>query len=459
MTSEVSLRDAGSDDRRPLRIGAGAGYSGDRIEPAIELAEHGALDYLVFECLAERTIALAQAARQADPEAGYDPLLEDRMRAVLAPARARGVRIVTNMGAANPVAAARCVARVAREMGLSGLKVAAVTGDDVLDIVHSRDWPLIDREGTSADLGDAIVSANAYLGVSGIVEALGAGADVVITGRVGDPALFLGPLVHHFSWSANDWTRLGRGTLVGHLLECAGQLTGGYFADPGIKDVPGLARLGFPIAEVSADGSAILSKVEGSGGRLSIASCKEQLLYEILDPAAYLQPDAVADFRNVAFHEICPDRIAVTGGEGSTRPETLKVSIGYKDGFIGEGQISYAGLGAAARGQLALEIVRERLSIIGVPLRELRTELIGTDAIDRAGAADRDTIREVRVRVAARTHSSANARRIGAEVEALYTNGPFGGGGATGSVREVIAVASTLMPRAMIRSTVQYEVA
>lgn len=459
MTSDVFLQDAGSGDRPPLRIGAGAGYSGDRIEPAIELAERGALDFLVFECLAERTIAIAQAARQADPEAGYDPLLEDRMRAVLAPARARGVRIVTNMGAANPVAAARCVARIAREMGLDGLKIAAVMGDDVLDIVNSQPWPLIDRDGTSADLGDAIVSANAYLGASGIVEALDGGADVVITGRVSDPALFLGPLVHHFGWHADEWTLLGRGTLVGHLLECAGQLTGGYFADPGIKEVPGLARLGFPIAEVSADGSAILSKVDGSGGRLSIAACKEQLLYEILDPGAYLQPDAVADFRNVVFREVGSDRIAVTGGTGGARPETLKVSIGYKDGFIGEGQISYAGMGAAARGQLALEIVRERLAIIGVPIRELRTELIGIDAVDRTLSADRESIREVRVRVAGRTQSHADARRIGAEVEALYTNGPFGGGGATRSVREVIAVASILVPRTMIRSAVQYEVA
>lgn len=445
--------------RRPLRIGAGAGYSGDRIEPAVELAERGALDYLVFECLAERTIALAQAARRANPGAGYDPLLEARMRAVLPPALERGVRIVTNMGAANPRGAARAVAGIARSLGYGGLKIAAVTGDDVLDLVLGRDWPLIDRPGTSADLGDTIVSANAYLGASGIVRALRGDADVVLTGRVGDPALFLAPLIHHFGWREEDWTMLGRGTLVGHVLECAGQLTGGYFADPGIKDVPDLARLGFPIAEVSADGSAVLSKVAGSGGRLSVASCKEQLLYEVLDPGAYLQPDAVADFRHVAFRELGPDRIAMSGGEGRERPDMLKVSIGYKDGFIGEGQLSYAGPGAAARGQLALDIVRERLSLLGIPLRELRTEMIGVDAIDRTGRADPSALREVRIRVVARTATRADAVRIGAEVESLYTNGPFGGGGATRSVREVIAVASTLMPRALVRPTVRYEVA
>ena len=219
---------------RTIRIGAGAGFSGDRIEPALELVEHGALDYLAFECLAERTIALAQAARRTNPDAGFDPLLEDRMRAVLPAAHARGVRIVTNMGAANPVSAARLVTRIARELGLTGLRTAAVTGDDVLDVIRAGDFPLIDRPGRSGDLGDAIVSANAYLGASGIVEALAGGADVVITGRVGDPALFLGPLIHEFGWAMDDWERLGRGTVVGHLLECAGQVTGGYFADPGV---------------------------------------------------------------------------------------------------------------------------------------------------------------------------------------------------------------------------------
>ncbi len=444
---------------RTIRIGAGAGFSGDRIEPALELVEHGALDYLAFECLAERTIALAQAARRTNPDAGFDPLLEDRMRAVLPAAHARGVRIVTNMGAANPVDAARLVTRIARELGLTGLRTAAVMGDDVLDIIRAGDFPLIDRPGRSGDLGDAIVSANAYLGASGIVEALAGGADVVITGRVGDPALFLGPLIHEFGWAMDDWERLGRGTVVGHLLECAGQVTGGYFADPGIKDVPDLARLGFPFADVSDDGSAVLGKVDGSGGCLTCATCKEQLLYEILDPAGYLQADVVADFTGVSFELKSPDRVHVRGGTGRPKPETVKVSIGYEDGFVGEGQISYAGPGAVARGQLALDVVRERLRMTGVPLSDLRCELIGLNAIDRTGQPNGPEPREVRVRVAGRTPTRAAAERIGAEVEALYTNGPFGGGGAVSSVREVLAVASTLLDRTRIVSAVQYEVA
>lgn len=444
---------------RTIRIGAGAGFSGDRIEPALELVEHGALDYLAFECLAERTIALAQAARRVDPEVGFDPLLESRMRAVLPAARARGVRIVTNMGAANPLGAARLVTRIARELGLHGLRIAAVLGDDVLDIVRSDSFPLVDRAGTSRDIEPGMVSANAYLGAEGIVAALAGAADVVITGRVGDPALFLGPLIHGFGWAMGDWDRLGRGTVVGHLLECAGQVTGGYFADPGVKDVPGLARLGFPFADVREDGTAVLGKVAGSGGCLSVATCKEQLLYEILDPAAYLQADVVADFRTVAFEQLGADRVAVRGGTGHPRPDTLKVSIGYEDGFVGEGQISYAGPGAVARGRLALAIVEERLRLTGVPVTDLRTELIGLDSIDRTGRQAGNEPREVRARVAGRAPTRAAAERIGAEVEALYTNGPFGGGGAVAAVRDVLAVASTLIDRTRVSPTVHYEVA
>jgi hypothetical protein len=443
---------------RIVRIGAGAGFSGDRIEPAVELIERGALDYIGFECLAERTIALAQAARRKDPETGFDPLLRQRMRAVLPAAHANGVRILTNMGAANPAAAARAVAGIARELGLAGLRITAVLGDDVSEIIRAKDYPLIDRSGSTGQLGDSIVSANAYLGAGPLVEALAAGADVVITGRVGDPALFLAPLIHTFGWAADDWTLIGRGTMIGHLLECAGQITGGYFADPGIKDVPNLATLGFPLAEVAADGSAVLTKVTGSGGRLTIGTCKEQLLYEILDPAAYLQADVTADFRDVTLRELGPDRIEVRGGGGTAAPERLKVSIGYHDGFIGEGQISYAGLGAVARGRLALDIVRERLALTGVPISELRCELIGVDAIDCTGRQGTEP-REVRARVAGRAASHAAAARIGAEVEALYTNGPFGGGGAVTSVREVIAVASTLLPRDAIRHSLIHEIA
>ncbi len=232
---------------KTIRIGCGAGYAADRWEPALELIETCALDYIAFECLAERTIALGQLERLRDPERGYNPFLEDRWRMILAPAKARGVKIVTNMGAANPVAAARRTLAIARELGIPDLKVAVVTGDDVLDLIQRHpDLPMLESGAPVGGLGNAVIAANAYLGAEPIRDALAAGADVVITGRVADPSLFLGPMMHAFGWASDDWPRIAAGTTLGHLLECAGQVTGGYFADPGVKDVPDLDRLGFP---------------------------------------------------------------------------------------------------------------------------------------------------------------------------------------------------------------------
>jgi hypothetical protein len=442
---------------RTIRIGSGAGYSGDRIEPALELAEKGDIQYLVFECLGERTVALAQQARMKDPEGGFDPLLEERMRAVLPVCAAKGIKIVTNMGAANPAAAARKTAEVARSLGLPSLRIAAVIGDDVLKACKDRDLTIMEFDGTIKQLGNRLLSANAYLGAAPIVEALRGGADVVITGRASDPALFLAPMIHAFGWAMDDWNLLGQGTLAGHLLECAGQVTGGYFADPGYKDVAGLGRLGFPIGEVGEDGALVITKVAGSGGAVTAQTCKEQLLYEVHDPTEYLQPDVTADFSHVKIEEIAVDHVRVSGGRGASRPDTLKVSVGYLDGYIGEGQISYAGPGAAARGRLALEIVRERLKLTGVAASEWRFELIGVDSLHGEKlAASVNEPYEVRVRVAGRTESLREAVRIGNEVETLYTNGPAAGGGAFKSAREVVAVASVLLPRELARPQVHF---
>ena len=446
---------------RTIRIGSGAGYSGDRIEPAVELAEMGEIQYLVFECLGERTVALAQQARMKNPEGGYDPLLEERMRAVLPICAAKGIKIVTNMGAANPEAAAKKTAEIAKSLGLSSLKIAAIVGDDVLDACKDGDLPIMEFDGTIKQLGNRLLSANAYLGAEPMVQALNAGADIVITGRASDPALFLAPMIHAFGWAMDDWNLLGQGTVAGHLLECAGQITGGYFADPGYKDVPDLARLGFPIGEVGEDGSLVITKVKGSGGAVTAQTCKEQLLYEVHDPVRYFQPDVVADFSQVKVEEIGPDRVRVSGGRGAKRTDTLKVSVGYVDSYIGEGQISYAGPGAPARGKLALEIVRERLKLTGVASNELRFELVGVDSLHGAEVSGRanepyNEPYEVRLRVAGRTENLREAVRIGNEVETLYTNGPAAGGGAWKSARDVVAVASVLLPRELAKPQIWF---
>ncbi len=443
--------------KQSIRLGAGAGYSGDRIEPAVELAAKGDLDYLVFECLAERTIALAQQRKSADADAGYDPLLEARLRACLPHCHRNRVRVISNMGAAHPPAAARKTVEIARNMGLHGLKIATVTGDDVLDRIMEMDADLLESGEPLGTIRDRVIAANAYLGIAGILAALEKGADIILTGRVADPSLYLAPLVHEFEWDLRDYALLGQGTVLGHLMECAGQLSGGYFAEPGRKDVPDLARLGFPIAEAEQDGSFLVTKLPDSGGMITPATCKEQLLYEIHDPARYFTPDVVADFSAVEIKEIAKDRVTVRGGSGGPPSGMLKVSVAYHDGYIGEGQISYGGTGAVARGRLALDIVRERIRMLGIPVEETRFDLIGVDALYGERLSGGQPF-EVRARVASRTADRQAATRIGNEVEALYTNGPAGGGGAVKSVSEVIALQSLFLESEAVRPQVEYMV-
>ena len=264
-------------------------------------------------------------------------------------------------------------------------------------------------------------------------------------------------MIHAFGWAMDDWNLLGQGTVAGHLLECAGQITGGYFADPGYKDVADLARLGFPIGEVGEDGSLVITKVAGSGGAVTAQTCKEQLLYEVHDPRQYFQPDVVADFSQVKVEEIGPDRVRVSGGRGTKRTDTLKVSVGYVDSYIGEGQISYAGPGALARGRLALDIVRERLKLTNVAASELRFELVGVDSLHGPKSPRVPTSPMKCASVSrGRTENLREAVRIGNEVETLYTNGPAAGGGAWKSARDVVAVASVLLPRELAKPQIRF---
>ena len=432
-----------------LRIGAGSGFQGDRLEPAVILASQGELDFLALECLAERTIALAQLRKLADPAAGFDPLLEKRIGSLLPIAQRNGVRIVTNMGAANPLAAGRKVISIAKDLGLD-IKVAVVGGDDVLALLEPS-MRTIEARGAPLSEYGALVSANAYLGADAIIPALATGADIIITGRVADPSLFVAPMAHAFGWALDDWNRMGRATALGHLLECAGQVTGGYFAEPGLKDVPNLAHLGFPWCDVDAEGNGVLGKVAGTGGAITLRTAKEQLLYEVTDPGGYVTPDVVADFTAVSLRETGPDRVAVQGARGRARTPTYKVSVGYRAGFVGEGEISYAGAKARERARLAGEIVRERLRE-DVP--DLRVDIIGIDSAHRSDFGHPHAPYEARLRVAARAPARGLAERVGMEIEALGTNGPAGGGGFRHSVHERIGVVSTLLERSRLRPSV-----
>lgn len=440
---------------RSVRIGEGAGYAGAWIEPAVEVVERGELDYLCIEGLAERTIALAQFERERDPARGFGPMFEPRMRAVLPPAVARGTRIVTNMGAANPRGAGRRTLEIAGECGVRDLKVAVVEGDDVRELVRTGEWECLETGRPVRELGERILSANAYLGAEPLAQALRLGADVVIAGRAGDAALHLACLQDAFEWKPGDYMRMAAGTLVGHLLECATQVTGGYFAEPGFKDVAGLGRAGYPIAEVGEDGTCVITKVEGSGGLVDERTCKEQILYEVHDPEAYLVPDVVADFSHVTVRSLGKDRVRVEGARGSRRPATLKVIMGIRNGYIADGQISYGGTGALARARLAAEIMRERLGVTGIVPEELRVDLIGVDALFGTRSVAAAEPPEVRMRFAARVGTREEAQRIADDVEALWIVGPAGGGGATKSVREVVATLSTFVPRELIERNVR----
>lgn len=446
---------------KTIRIGSGAGYGGDRIEPALALMREGELDYIIFECLAERTIALAQLQKKRDPAKGYNDLFAYRMDKILDVWRQKRPRVITNMGAANPLAAAKLCVQMARQKGLSSLKVAAVTGDDVLDRLDQfLDLPVMETGRPLRTLAGAILSANAYIGVAGIVKALEQGADIIITGRVADPSLVLAPLVYEFGWAMDDYDKLGKGTIAGHLLECAGQVTGGYFCVPGRKDVDRLWDLGFPIAVVGADGSLAITKLPHSGGCVTERTCKEQILYEIQDPARYYTPDCTADFSGVRVHQREKNVVEITGVTGKKDNGYYKTSVGYQDCYIGEGQISYGGDAALERAKLAGEIVRKRLAICGCDYEELRIDYMGVNSLYRdqisTSCSDASPV-EVRLRVAARTKDRQNAELVGNEVEALYTNGPAGGGGAVKSVREIVSVASVLIPKEVIVPTCTIE--
>ncbi|PRX43403.1 uncharacterized protein DUF1446 [Prauserella shujinwangii] len=440
---------------RTVRLGAGAGFAGDRLDPAVDLARRGELDYLVFECLGERTVAAGQTRRLRDPRQGHDPLWGTRLRAVLPHCARSGTVVVTNAGAANPEAAGALAVRVADEVGAAATRVAVVTGDDALAAVRERD-PVVWETGLRVSAcPEELISANAYLGAEPVVEALDLGADVVVTGRVADPSLYVGPLWHRFGWSARDVDVLGRATLVGHLLECAGQLTGGYFADPGTKPVPGLAWLGFPFADVDVGAEAVLRKLAGTGGVLDTRTCAEQLLYELDDPAGYVTPDVVADFTGVEFDQLGPDTVRARGARGRARPGELKVTLGFRGGWLGEGEIGYAGPRCLDRARLAADVVRERLvGVHGLAEEAVDVEYVGAAGAFRGLCPVPDPA-EVRLRVTARAASAEAARAVGWEVESLYTNGPAGGGGARTDAREFVSVRSCVLPREEVRGAVR----
>jgi hypothetical protein len=446
-----------------LRVGAGSAWWGDRIEPAALNAEKGDLDYLCFETMAEATISAAQVRARRDPTfPGYDTYLDERMRAVLPHCLKRGTKIVTNQGWINPQGAAQRIVHWLREFGARGVKVAAISGGLITDRVLELTDRIIENGQPTASLRDNLVSAEVYLGAEPIVDALKQGAHIVVSGRVADPSIFMAPMMHEFGWDAMDHQRLGPGNGIGHLMECGAQVTGGYFPDPDFKDVAEPWNLAFPIAEVEPGGSAVITKVAGSGGAVNLMTVKEQLLYEVHDPANYITPDVVVDFTTTQLEQVGADRVRVTKISGKPRTPTLKVSIGCTEGFIGEDMFFYAGPGALRRAQLARRILEERFRIVGLQAEEVRIDFLGLNAIHGAMTPkDLPEPYEIAVRVAARTRTREEAVKVGREVDGMAVSGV----GMTGKrvphqdrTREVIGVWSSLVPRERIVPSIDFYV-
>jgi hypothetical protein len=442
-------------------IGSGAGFAGDRIDAGLPvvrtLAKRDGPRYLIFEVMGERTLAIAQRIKMRNPDLGYSPYLEPYLRGVLKAAKDAGVRIVANLGNANPLGGAKKTLELAEELGVEGLRVAVVLGDDLLGFMSSEDVAdLPTVEGVSIG-GKEIVAANAYLGARPVAEALALDTDVVLVGRTTDAALVLGPLIHEFGWPEDNLDRLAAGTLAGHLLECGGQVTGGYFCDPGFKDVPGMDDLGFPIGEIGRDGSIVITKADDTGGLVTQATVTEQILYEMHDPSAYLTPDVALDVTGVTLADDGKDRVRVTGAKGHPPPDTLKVTVSADGGWLGEAELTYAGPNALARANLAADIVRKRVAGHGVT-DPVRVEIVGAgaafdnDASDRQRNTNMPMDGEYRLRAAVRTADKATAQYVNDEVLSLFCSGPAGGGGYRCSITGQVNTASVLVPRGPVEA-------
>jgi hypothetical protein len=441
-----------------ITLGSATAWSRDRFEPALDLLTVGKVKYLCFDAMSEVTMSAAQVSMLENPDMpGYDPYLEKRMAPILRECKERGARIITNSGWLDPVGAAKRVISLAEDLGLKDLKVAAVSGGILTDRIADMGLRFTETGELISDYRDRIVSAEAYLGIAGIVEALRQGADVVITTRVADACLFLGPMVHEFGWDMDDHNRMAAGMILGHLAECGAQVCGGYFADPGYKDVPRLAELGNPILDVDEDQKAYLTKVPGTGGVVSTATCKEQLLYEVQDPNAYFCPDVVADLTKVKFKEVSKDRVQVLiEGAGKPKTDTLKALVGIKEGFMTEEMVLFAGPGAMERAKLTEDILRERFRKVALDAVEIRMDYVGLNAVHRESSPPPESPPyEVVLRVTVKTKLRAEAEKLRVEIDPLAVNGAYGTGkwatSAPGSkVRPVIGLYSTLVPRSAI---------
>jgi hypothetical protein len=439
---------------KTIRVGSGSGFWGDNLDPAIEIAKHGNVQYLAYDFLGEPTIPLLQKMRQKNPAHGFVPAIRAVVRGVLPICLEKGIKILTNAGAANPQACADTILAAAKEVGITKLKVGIVTTNDIQKKVEE----LLDQgvRFTNLDNGDddlgqvrnRIVGSYVYSGAYGYVEALQQGCDIIISDRATDDAAILAPLVHEFGWKWDDWDKLAVGITAGHLIECGAACSGGI---TGLwKEVPEPWNIGYPIAEVNEKGELFITKVDGTGGLINQITLTEHLLYEVHDPGNYLMPEVVTDFTHVQMEQVAKDRVKVWGAKGKPAPATLKAGIAYMDGYIGEVESSVTWPDAVAKARRSFEIIKKRFEMVDLKADEVRFDMIGVDSCHWSASPEPDeNINEVRIRVAAKCADRSEAGKVARECVMLMGTGPIGSTGQlnTPAPREVFALWPALIAR------------
>ena len=448
---------------KTVRIANGQGFWGDSVDAPVRLVEEGPLDYLTLDYLAEVTMSIMQKLRRRNPEMGYATDFIELIRRTLPTLRERGVKVIANAGGVNPRACRAALLEVAREQGATGLKIGSVTGDDILDRLDQlldAGVPLanLDDGRSLNEIRDRVLSANVYIGSQPAAEALRQGANIVVTGRSTDPGLVLSPLIAEFGWKADDWNRLAAGTVAGHIIECGAQCTGGNFSR--WWEVEGWDRIGYPIVEVSADGSFVVTKHDNTGGMVTEDTVGEQLVYEMGDPRSYLTPDCVVDFTSIKLAQQAKNRVQVSGIQGRPETDSYKVSISYLEGYKASGQLTVSGPDALAKAKICAEALWGRLKFAGLTFEKTITEFVGANTCHGEMVEVPEKLGEVVMRVGVKDADRAKVDRFGKELAPLVTSGPPGVTGFAGGrpkATEVLGYWPALIPKEHVTTDVSVE--
>jgi hypothetical protein len=447
---------------RVVRVASGQGFWGDWLEAPRRQVEGGPVDYLMLDYLAEVTMSIVQKQKERDPRMGYARDFVGAMESVFPAVAERGVKVIANAGGVNPMACADAVLAAADKAGVRGkIRIGVVTGDDILDrldelLAAGHELRNMDTNEPLANIRDRVLSANAYIGSTPILQALRQGANVVVTGRSTDTALTMAPLRHEFDWAEDDWNALAAGIVAGHILECGAQCSGGNCLHDW-RTIPDLANVGYPIAEAQADGTFVITKHPGTGGRVNVPSVTEQLVYEMGDPHAYITPDVVADFTSIRLENAGENRVRVHGITGGPPTPFLKVSIAYRAGFKAVGSLVYSWPDAMEKAQLADRVLRERLDTLGLKFDQVLSEFVGATSTHGPLAGDGRDAPEVQYRIGVRGNDRAAVERFTREIAPLVLNGPpsvTGFAGGRPKVEEIVAYWPALLDKRAVSTAV-----